>query len=432
MRIGRTGAACGIAGAFEWPVPTVATGFARYKAVVRAPYNAPMRNVRVRIAGPRSRLAGVAATPCGTPGVASGRGLVAVAVALAALSALPVVAIVGPASLPARVRRGRILPQPCSPATSATRWCWSSWRRRRRLRRHARPRGWSRNRRFPGDRLFEWALLLPLAMPAYVMAYAYTDWLEYAGPGADARCAQTFGWSRGDYWFPDIRSLPGAAAMFVADALPLRLPAGAHRVPRAAGVARRGGADAGPDARRAFWRVDLPLARPPIAGGIALALMETLADYGTVAYFAVDTFTTGIYRAWFSLGDRVAAAQLSRAAARVRRGARCCSSAGRGGAARVAGGTAPAQPARPPRPRLAGVARVARHGAVHGARRPRLRCCPCCCSLRLALATPGARRRPRFVELAWNSFRVAGIAALLAVVLRGRSSPTRCASRRAR
>ena len=67
----------------------------------------------------------------------------------------------------------------------------------------------------------------------------------------------------------------------------------------------------GLDARRAFWRIDLPLARPAIAGGIALALMETLADYGTVAYFAVDTFTTGIYRAWFSLGDKVAAAQLS-------------------------------------------------------------------------------------------------------------------------
>jgi iron(III) transport system permease protein len=62
-----------------------------------------------------------------------------------------------------------------------------------------------------------------------------------------------------------------------------------------------------------FWRISIPLARPAIAAGMALALMETLADYGTVAYFAVQTFTTGIYRAWFSLGDRVAAAQLSAA-----------------------------------------------------------------------------------------------------------------------
>ena len=67
----------------------------------------------------------------------------------------------------------------------------------------------------------------------------------------------------------------------------------------------------GVDRRGVFWRVELPLARPAIAGGIALVLMETLADYGTVAYFAVDTFTTGIYRAWFSLGDRAAAAQLA-------------------------------------------------------------------------------------------------------------------------
>ena len=86
----------------------------------------------------------------------------------------------------------------------------------------------------------------------------------------------------------------------------------------------------GLDRQRVFWRVELPLARPAIAGGIALALMETLADYGTVAYFAVDTFTTGIYRAWFSLGDRAAAAQLADTAARLRRRARSRSSASRG------------------------------------------------------------------------------------------------------
>src|SRR5262245_2513659 len=68
--------------------------------------------------------------------------------------------------------------------------------------------------RFPGSRLFAWALLLPLAMPSYVMAYAYTDFLQYAGPVQTA-LRELFGWSRQDYWFPDVRTLPGAAAMFI-------------------------------------------------------------------------------------------------------------------------------------------------------------------------------------------------------------------------
>ncbi len=184
------------------------------------------------------------------------------------------------------------------------------------------------NRRFPGARLFEWALLLPLAMPAYVMAYAYTDWLDYSGP-VQTTLRQAFGWSKHDYWFPDVRSLPGAAAMFIAVLYPyvyvlartafLERPLSLIEAARTMGLG----------ARRAFWRVDLPLARPAVAGGIALALMETLADYGTVAYFAVDTFTTGIYRAWFSLGDRVAAAQLSAALLGVRDRCRARWNAGR-------------------------------------------------------------------------------------------------------
>ena len=105
-------------------------------------------------------------------------------------------------------------------------------------------------RRFPGSRFFAWALLLPLAMPSYVMAYAYTDFLQYAGPVQTA-LRDAFGWSRGDYWFPDMRSLPGAAAMFVVHALSVRLPARAHRVPRAPARADRGGAHAGPRPPRA-------------------------------------------------------------------------------------------------------------------------------------------------------------------------------------
>ena len=168
------------------------------------------------------------------------------------------------------------------------------------------------NRRFPGSSLFEWALLLPLAMPAYVMAYAYTDFLQYAGPLQTA-LREAFGWSRGDYWFPDIRTVGGAAAMFVFSLYPyvylLARTAFLERPPALAEAART----LGLTRQRVFWQVELPLARPAIAGGIALVLMETLADYGTVAYFAVDTFTTGIYRAWFSLGDRAAAAQLATA-----------------------------------------------------------------------------------------------------------------------
>ncbi|QLQ25790.1 MAG: iron ABC transporter permease [Dechloromonas sp.] len=163
---------------------------------------------------------------------------------------------------------------------------------------------------FPGRRFFEWALVLPLAMPAYVMAYVYTDFLQFVGPLQTA-LRETFGWQRGDYWFPDIRTLPGAVLMFVCVLYPY-----VYLVTRTAFLERASGMleaarTLGMGPWRAFFTVSLPLARPAIVAGTALALMETLADYGTVAYFAVNTFTTGIYRAWFSLGDRVAAAQLA-------------------------------------------------------------------------------------------------------------------------
>jgi len=162
---------------------------------------------------------------------------------------------------------------------------------------------------FPGRRLFEWALLLPMAMPAYVLAYTYTDFLQFVGP-VQSWLRETFGWRRGDYWFPEVRSLGGATAMFGFVLYPY-----VYLIVRTAFMERAAGMiDAarvlGLSPLRAFLRVSLPLARPAIAAGVALALMETLADYGTVAYFAVPTFTTGIYRAWFSLGDRAAAASL--------------------------------------------------------------------------------------------------------------------------
>ena len=163
---------------------------------------------------------------------------------------------------------------------------------------------------FPGRRFFEWALVLPLAVPAYVMAYVYTDFLQFVGP-VQSTLRDLFGWEFGDYWFPDIRTLPGAMAMFVCVLYPyVYLLARAAFLERASGMLEAA-RTLGMGPWRAFFMVSLPLARPAIVAGIALALMETLADYGTVAYFAVNTFTTGIYRAWFSLGDRIAAAQLA-------------------------------------------------------------------------------------------------------------------------
>ncbi len=163
---------------------------------------------------------------------------------------------------------------------------------------------------FPGRRFFEWALVLPLAVPAYVMAYVYTDFLQFVGP-VQTFLRETFAWEHGDYWFPDIRTLPGAMLMFICVLYPyVYLLARTAFLERASGMLEAA-RTLGMGPWRAFFSVSLPLARPAIVAGVALALMETLADYGTVAYFAVNTFTTGIYRAWFSLGDRIAAAQLA-------------------------------------------------------------------------------------------------------------------------
>jgi len=164
--------------------------------------------------------------------------------------------------------------------------------------------------RFPGRRLFEWALLLPMAVPAYVMAYAYTDLLQFAGPVQTA-LRELMGWGAQDYWFPDVRSLGGAIVMLALVLYPyvylLARAAFLEQSDSMIEVARVSGY--GPWST--FRRVALPLARPGIVAGTALALMEALADYGTVAYFGVQTFTTGIFHAWFSLGDHLAAAQLS-------------------------------------------------------------------------------------------------------------------------
>ena len=164
--------------------------------------------------------------------------------------------------------------------------------------------------RFPARDVLEWALLLPLAMPAYVMAYAYTDWLQFTG-AVQTTLRHLTGWQAHDYWFPDVRSLPGAAVVLSFALYPyvyIVARTAFHDLSRSAIEAGR---LAGYGAFGAFARVAVPLARPAIAAGTALALMETLADFGTVSYFGAEVFTTGIFKAWLSMGDTVAAAQLS-------------------------------------------------------------------------------------------------------------------------
>lgn len=164
--------------------------------------------------------------------------------------------------------------------------------------------------RFPGVRFFEIALVLPLAFPAYVLAYAYTHVLDHPGI-VQTTLRDVTGWGPRDYWFPEIRSLGGAALMLVLVLYPY-----VYLLARAAFLQQSGttflaARALGSSPWAAFFKVSLPLARPAIAGGVLLAVMETIADFGTVAYFGVQTFATGIYTSWFSLFDRVGAAQLA-------------------------------------------------------------------------------------------------------------------------
>lgn len=164
--------------------------------------------------------------------------------------------------------------------------------------------------RFPGRAVLEWGLLLPLAVPAYAIAYSYAGLFDYAGP-VQTGLRDWFGWSRGDYWFPNIRSVGGAAVVLAFVLYPY-----VYMLARAAFLEQSVcvieiGRTLGRGPWRSFTSIALPLARPAIATGVALALMETLSDFGAVQHFGVATFTTGIYRTWFGLGDPAAASQLA-------------------------------------------------------------------------------------------------------------------------
>ena len=163
---------------------------------------------------------------------------------------------------------------------------------------------------FPGRRFFAWALVLPLAVPAYIAAYVYADILDFAGP-VQSGLRSLLDWGAGDYSFPSIRSLGGGA--FV---LGLVLYPYVYLLARAAFTAQshaqfQAARSLGASPRTAFFRIALPAARPAIAGGLALVLMETLADFGVAEYFAIPTFSTGIFRSWLAMGDKQAALKLA-------------------------------------------------------------------------------------------------------------------------
>ncbi|MCF6318716.1 MAG: iron ABC transporter permease [Proteobacteria bacterium] len=163
---------------------------------------------------------------------------------------------------------------------------------------------------FPGRKFFSWALLLPMVIPAYILAYTYTGMFDVAGP-VQSWIRESFNLNYGEYWFPEIRSMGGAISM-----LSLVLFPYVYLLTRAAFLNQsvctlEVSRTLGCGAWRSFFTVALPLARPAIVAGTSLAMMEALADYGTVKYFGINTFTTGIFRTWFGLDSTVAATQLA-------------------------------------------------------------------------------------------------------------------------
>ena len=165
--------------------------------------------------------------------------------------------------------------------------------------------------RVPGRWIFNWALLLPLAVPAYVLAFVVTDQLEYAGT-VQVVLRDVFGWqNRQDYWFPEIRSLGSAIVVMTLVLYPyVYLLARAAFLEQSVCVLEVS-RTLGKSPWQSFHSVALPLARPAIVIGVILALMETVNDFGTVDYFAVNTFTFGIFDVWLNMNSRSGAAQLA-------------------------------------------------------------------------------------------------------------------------
>ncbi|MFO7546071.1 MAG: iron ABC transporter permease [Trueperaceae bacterium] len=266
--------------------------------------------------------------------------------------------------------------------------------------------------RFRGRALLEWALLLPLAMPAYLLAYVYTDVLDVYGP-VQTWIRATFALAPGQYPFPDVRSLGGAIVVMTLAFYPyVYLLARTAFMEQSVSVLEAS-RSLGKGPWATFFRIALPLARPALVGGIALASMEALGDFGAVQHFGVSTFTTGIYRTWFGFGSRTAAAQLAAVlmifilllivVERWSRGRRRYDApSGRG--------------KHLPSHRLSGVRGVLAlvfglvpivFGFV----------LPTALLVGMAFDDPGRSFDPRFWRLAGNSLTVAGLTALLGVVL---------------
>ena len=161
---------------------------------------------------------------------------------------------------------------------------------------------------FTGRKVFEWLLLLPAAVPTYLIAYTYTDFLEYAGP-VQQMLREIMGWkSARDYWFPEIRSMGGAMLVLGAVLYPyvymmartsfMLTPAAMYEVGQLA-------------KRNVFFKVAIPLSRPAIVAGLSLVLMETISEFGAVEYFAIETITLGIFNVWLGMNSLPAAAQIA-------------------------------------------------------------------------------------------------------------------------
>ncbi|EKO3377711.1 ABC transporter permease [Vibrio fluvialis] len=164
--------------------------------------------------------------------------------------------------------------------------------------------------RLPGEKVLQWALVLPLAIPGYIVGYIFTGWFDYAGPIQVWLREQT-GWLAGEYYFPDIRSLAGASIV-----LALVLYPYVYLMCRAAFMEQN--VSLLQSARllkcspwESFRRISLPLVRPSIAVALSLVAMETVGDFGTVSYFAVNTLTTAVYDTWMNYSNLTAAAKIS-------------------------------------------------------------------------------------------------------------------------
>ncbi|MFQ2068670.1 ABC transporter permease [Aeromonas veronii] len=163
----------------------------------------------------------------------------------------------------------------------------------------------------PGRRALQWALMLPMAMPSYIVAYVYTDLLDYSGP-LQAGLRVLFGWnSPADYWFPAIRSLGGAAWVLALVLFPyVYLLARASFLEQSVSLIHSSRL-LGCTPWQSFRRLSLPLARPAIMVAVSLVAMETLADFATVHFFAINTLTTAVYDTWLGYGSLATAAKLS-------------------------------------------------------------------------------------------------------------------------